>query len=175
MRFFTKPLVLRYLAIWNVCRGAWMAYIVFLLSRALALAGDQGPYGGIGVDRLLILKIGAMPPKLLGILAGFSFGRVGELAVEVIAAALYCIVAIGVWRRTNGIRLIAIGLGVFESLLLAFYLRLAIPSPILPEFRPLALLCWSVFVGIYSVNTIFLLRPGIKAFFVRNLSSAAEG
>jgi len=152
-----------------------MAYIVFLLSRALALAGDPGPYGGIGVDRLLILKIGAMPPKLLGILAGFRFGRAGELAVEVIPAALYCIVAIGVWRRTNGIRLTAIGLSIIEALLLVFYLRYAIPSPILPEFRPLALLCWSVFLGTYSVNAIFLLRPGIKAFFIRNLSPAPEG
>jgi hypothetical protein len=167
-----NSLVLKILAIWNACRGAWMAYIVFLLSRALALAGDPGPYGGIGVDRILILKIGAMPPKLLGILAGFDFGRVGELAVEFVAAVLYFTVAIGMWRRMKGIRLIAVGLGLLDSLLLVFYLRFAIPSPILPEFRPLALLCWSVFLGIYSVNTIFLLRPSIKAFFMDNVALA---
>jgi hypothetical protein len=147
-----------------------MTYIVFLLSRALAWAGDPGPYAGIGVDRLLIFKIGVMPPKLLGILVGFRFGRVGELAVEVVAAALYFVVAIGVWHRMKGIRLIAVGLGLFEAFLLVFYLRFAIPSPILPEFRPLALLSWSAFLCIYTVSAIFLLRPSIKTFFRRNLT-----
>src|SRR5437016_1181363 len=131
-----KPLTLRFFAIWSAARAVWMIYMVLLDLRALMLKGYGGPYPGIGIDNQLVATLAAMPAKMISIFAGFSFGRTGEVAVEILAAVMYCLVAIGIWRWSKLGRLLAIGLCGLESVLLAYYLCGVVPFTFVPWPEP---------------------------------------
>jgi hypothetical protein len=169
-----RPLALRFFAIWSVARAVWMTYMVLLDMRALTLNGYGGPYAGIGIDNQLVATLAAMPAKMISIFAGFSIGRKGELAVEIVAAVSYCFMAIGIWRWSKLGRLLAIGLSAVESILLVYFLCGVVPFTFVPwpEPRLVALISGAIFLGIYIFSFIYLLRPAIRGLFIAPASSA---
>jgi hypothetical protein len=46
-------------------------------------------------DRQLLFRVGAMPLELTSIIAGFGFGRPGQVVLQIVAVAAYCLAAIG--------------------------------------------------------------------------------
>jgi hypothetical protein len=171
------PLTLRLFAILSASRAIWMTYMILLDLRALTLNGYRGPYPGIGIDNQLVVTLAAMPSKMISVFAGFSFGRPGEVAVEIVAAVTYCLVAIGIWRWSKLGRLLAIGLCGLESALLAYYLCGVVPFTFVPwpEPRLLALVSGAIFLAIYAFSFIYLLRPAIRGLFVAVAPSAVDG
>jgi hypothetical protein len=93
--FFNRP-VLTMLMIWNAIRAVWMSYAVFWGLEMLASGRGLQPYLGIGVDRQLLFRVGAMPLELTSIIAGFGFGRPGQVVLQIVAVAAYCLAAIGI-------------------------------------------------------------------------------
>jgi len=177
MKPSANAIVLKCAAVWNSLRGAWMAYFVFLDLRSLARVGDKGPYVGIGVDSSLLVTIGAMPLKFLGILAGFRFGLTGETTVEITATLAYCLVAIGLWRRLRVIKPLALLLWSFEALLLASYVSYAFFTSFVPwsELRSVAIFSWLLFLGLYGMSTVYLMQKNTASLFGQNLKPAIEG
>jgi hypothetical protein len=162
MKPLLRPPILKGLAIWNAARTAWMSYLVLLGLRSLVFSQNNGPYVGIGIDRSLILRVSAMPTELIGIIAGFQFGRVGHISTEGIAALVYSLAALGTWRMTKGLGIFATVLMGTESLLLAFCLRYAFTTTLLPEFREFAVSSGLAFLAVYALTTVYLLRDNFR-------------
>ena len=164
-------LVLGILLIWNTVRAVWMSYAVLSGLQMLASGRGLQPYFGIGFDRQSLFLIGAMPLDLSSIIAGFLFGRPGQVVVQIIAAAAYGLAAIGIWPYRKRIRLIAIALGILESLLLAWYLTYAIPTKLLAEYHRFAIISWLAFLCIYVLTSVFLVRLNGKGSLGREMAT----
>jgi hypothetical protein len=163
-----RRLVLKGFMVWNVVRAGWMTFYVLLDFRTLAWEYYKGLYVGIGIDRRILLAVAAMPIKFAAILAGFRYGRLGDIVIEILAAAAYWVVAVGIWRGKRWTRYFAVVLGILESLLLVDYLTYAIPSPLVPDLRPFAVSSALGFLGIYSFSAMYLLLPSTKKPFGDN-------
>ena len=173
MRFFSPTFALRSLVLWNAVRTVWIGFFAFVdLLTLVAVAGPKGPYLGIGLNPRFLFTVAAMPFKLVGVIAGFRFGLLGEATVEIAATAVYASIAIGIWYHSNRIRQLAVSLSVLESLLLILYLSYAATFPFVSELRPAAVLFCSAFIFIYSFSAIWLLRANAKKFFPANIGSA---
>lgn len=172
MKSFSPQFTLKCFVLWNALCAVWMAFFVFLNLRSLVGVGYKGPYVGIGIDSRSLFTIAGLPIKLLGVIAGFYFGRVGETAVEIVAATLYISVAIGIWRHSNGARRLGIALNILGLALLILCLGAAFTSPLLPELHPQAIAYFSVFILIYSLLTIWLFQGRVKDFFAPRAVSA---
>jgi|SRR5580700_8136126 hypothetical protein len=172
MRPFSPKSTLKYIALWNAFRAVWMTFFVILDLRSLAALGYKGPYFGIGLDARFLLTIAVMPFKLLGVVAGFYFGRVGDMTVEIVAALTYASVALGIWRRSSKMRHFAVALNVFEALLLVLSLTYAVASPLLPELHLPFILYFTSFAVVHSSVTIWLLQGRVKDSFAPGATSA---
>jgi|SRR5277367_3176494 len=171
MKMLSTQFALRVFALWTLLRCAWMSFAVYADLQDLAGAGQKGPYVSVGVDSRFLFSIAAMPVKLIGIIMGFRFGRAGDTAVAVVAAVVYATIAIGIWRHSNSIRLLAVVWSSLELLLLLLCMRYALPSPLLPEFRPHILAYCSIFSILYGVSTICLVASNRKSFGVDAVST----
>jgi hypothetical protein len=158
MKPVTQPFVLRGLALWTSARAAWMSYFLLLDLRTLVALRNNGPFLGIGVDHKLILIISAMPLQLISIVAGFRFGRAGEVSAEVSAALFYGFVALEIWRRKKKATVFAGLLLGIESFLLALCIRYALWTTLLPEFRQFAVSSGLTFLVIYGLCGVYLIR-----------------
>jgi hypothetical protein len=136
MKMLSTQIALRVFALWTLLRCAWMSFAVYADLQDLTQAGQKGPYVSVGVDPRFLFSIAAMPVKLIGIIMGFSIWA-GDTAVAIVAAVVYAIIAIGIWRNSNTIRLLAVVWSSLEFLLLVLCMRYVLPSPLLPEFRPI--------------------------------------
>jgi hypothetical protein len=153
--FMRAPVLL---AIWNAARGGWMTYLALLGIRSLAFSQNNGPYVGIGVDRTLILTVCAMPAKLICIVAGFEFGRIGDVSVTAVAAISYLLVAFGIWRRTKAGAAFGLLLVSVESLILMVCIWSTFTTTLLPEYRAFALGSGFAFLALHDFSAIYLLR-----------------
>jgi hypothetical protein len=69
-------------------------------------------------------------------------------------------------------RLVAIAVGILESLLLAWYLSYAIRSEMLPEYHRFAIISWSAFLCVYVLTSAYLLRQDSKGFLGHEMTPA---
>jgi hypothetical protein len=146
------------LAIWNAARAAWMTYLALLRIRGLAVSQNNGPYVGIPIDRTLILTVCAIPTKLICIVAGFQFGRIGDVSVTAVAAISYLLVAFGIWRRTEAGAAFGLLLVCGELLILMVCIWSTFTTTLLPELHAFALGSGFAFLALHGFSAIYLLR-----------------
>src|ERR1700722_961407 len=155
----TSPLRARILlAIWNAARAAWMTYVALLEIRILAISQNNGPYVGIGIDRAMILTVCAMPTNIICTVAGFQFGRMGDVSVTAVAAISYLLVAFRIWRQTNAGAAFGFLLVCVELLILMVCIWSTYTTTLLPEFRNFALGVGFAFLALHGFTAIYLLR-----------------
>ena len=171
MKPVTQPSILRGLALWSSLRAVWMSYFILLDLQSLVMWRNSGPFFGIFVDHKLILIISAMPLKLVSIVAGFQFGRAGELSAEVTAALFYGFVALEIRRRKKRATVFAVLLLGTESFLLALSIRYAIWATLLQDVRQFAVSSGLTFLVIYGLCALNLIRRLSDEILGRNSTS----
>ena len=155
----TSPLRARMLlAIWNAVRAGWMTYVALLEIRTLAFSQNNGPYVGIGIDRAMILTVCAMPTNIICIVAGFQFGRIGDVSVTAVAAITYLLVAFGIWRRTKAGATFGLLLVCVELLILMVCIWSTFTTTLLPEYREFTLGSGFAFIALHGFSAIYLSR-----------------
>ena len=146
------------LAIWNAVRAAWTTYVALLEIRTLAFSQNNGPYVGIGIDRAMILTVCAMPTNIICTVAGFQFGRMGDVSVTAVAAISYLLVAFRIWRQTKAGAAFGFLLVCVELLILMVCIWSTYTTTLLPEFRNFALGVGFAFLALHGFTAIYLLR-----------------
>ena len=146
------------LAIWNAARAAWMTYVALLEIRILAFSQNNGPYLGIGIDRAMILTVCAMPTNIICIVAGFQFGRIGDVSVTAVAAISYLLVAFGIWRQSKAGAAFGLLLVCVELLILMVCIWSTFTTTLLPELHAFALGSGFAFLALHDFSAIYLWR-----------------
>lgn len=154
MKAFSRSLLLKLFSFWNALRACFMTVFVFRDFRSLVEMGNGGPYVGIGINRRLLLVVAAMPCKLVGILLGFRYGKIGDVATEVVAVVAYAFLSISILRSQASFIKFGVVFNAFEVLLLGVLIFYAMRTSLLLDFRVFALSFWSVAFLTYAFTTI---------------------
>lgn len=159
----------RSLATWNFIRSLWIAYLLIVDVQSLARFGDPGSYPGFAIDQRLLLTVSALPAYIGAVIAGLASGRTAQAVAEALAALIYLLVAVSVWRQSRAGRVVAIVVCCLDLFALLYSVCFFVPSisTAWPELHTEGVLLGLLFLTAYSLVLALLLLPRTSQFFVR--------